>query len=1010
MRLEAGLAWSGLRHRPGSWLLLALGVAVAAALPVIAAGLRTEAMVAAVRTSVDALPAPSRAVLAVTSTDLRDQDLSTTDRTVRGGFAGAGLLDVRQALTFRQLSVGGADFTLGAVTGLDSAVRLNSGTLPTTCTPDRCEVLALAAPDGSTPVTIADFAGAEKDLGLVVTGTGTLTDGRPAGTRLISTDVPLLLGTDPAGISDLSSLDLFGRTTSWFGTLDGAAVAAIGASGFDRILAGISQTVGAAQGPLTITWPSDTVLDASARAAASADRFRILGVAAGVLQLGFCVVVAAGLRRRGQLVGRLLTRRGASWRQILLTTSLQPLPAVLVGLLVGAAAGALLTALRGRGIVADPSAAALDAVDATWPTLVWLGVAAIAITVATVRWPDSAVRPTRLVLDCVAVLAVGLTVLVLTGGAAADGTLTTGAVVLLASATGLVTARLWSPLLALVSRLSRAGTGPVREVAVVAARRRPLLPMVTAGFLAAACCSLMFAGADRAGLQQSARDQAAAQVPLDVRITPSAGVSVPLDALDTTGLVAAAPGAVIRPVVSSSVTAFAGTTLASSVPLVGIDPAVLTEMHEFGPVTGSDDAPAELASRITATGLTPGTPVPAGSSTLVLQVAGANDDITVRVWVATTEGRERGIALQRNGDRLSSALDIAGPLTIRAIEISESDAHLMHRQHGVGEGDSDRALATGDLTFTTVRAGGADLGLSWAGWGSDEADVEAGATGMRVHYQVGDNRVVLTPDFVPRTDLTPIPVLTDPATAARAGGSGEFGVTVNGVAIPVRIVGVLPRLPALGTTYLIADRSAATAILDRTAPGTAAVTQVWIGAPADELAAVQAAIDTSGAAAATVAYRSVVLGAIEQDPVAVRSLDLLVLSGVIALLLALIAAAAAVRADLDESAADHHALELDGLTGGRLRLVLLTRSTITLLLGIPLGVLGGVALTAVALHLLVTGAAGGPVVPPLRLVVPAPVVLVVVGSALVGCALTAGVAALTAFRGRLPRAPEMDLR
>ena len=49
VRTYLGLAWAGVRHRPGSWLLLALGIALATALPIVSAGLRAESSVAAVR-------------------------------------------------------------------------------------------------------------------------------------------------------------------------------------------------------------------------------------------------------------------------------------------------------------------------------------------------------------------------------------------------------------------------------------------------------------------------------------------------------------------------------------------------------------------------------------------------------------------------------------------------------------------------------------------------------------------------------------------------------------------------------------------------------------------------------------------------------------------------------------------------------------------------------------------------------------------------------------------------
>ena len=82
----------------------------------------------------------------------------------------------------------------------------------------------------------------------------------------------------------------------------------------------------------------------------------------------------------------------------------------------------------------------------------------------------------------------------------------------------------------------------------------------------------------------------------------------------------------------------------------------------------------------------------------------------------------------------------------------------------------------------------------------------------------------------------------------------------------------------------------------------------------------------------------------------------------------MVAAATAVRADLAQTAADAYALELDGLATPHLRLISVVRAAFILLTGVPLGVLGGLLLTTVAVRLLVTGPGGAAVEPPLRVV------------------------------------------
>jgi predicted lysophospholipase L1 biosynthesis ABC-type transport system permease subunit len=223
-------------------------------------------------------------------------------------------------------------------------------------------------------------------------------------------------------------------------------------------------------------------------------------------------------------------------------------------------------------------------------------------------------------------------------------------------------------------------------------------------------------------------------------------------------------------------------------------------------------------------------------------------------------------------------------------------------------------------------------------------------------------------------------------------------------------VAVLQRCPGVGKAFVVADRTAVVALLNRSAPGTAAVSQVWINAPGDSLGKVRDLLGSTPASTATVTFRSELEQAIGDDPVATRSILLLGWAGTIALLLAMVAAAAAVRADLEESRTDQLALELDGLTPGRLRRRLLTRAGLVAVVGTPLGIAGGVLLTVIAVRLLVTGPGGGAVIPPLRPVLGALPLLAVVGAAVLGVALASAATALSALREPFPRTIQTDLR
>ena len=72
-----------------------------------------------------------------------------------------------------------------------------------------------------------------------------------------------------------------------------------------------------------------------------------------------------------------------------------------------------------------------------------------------------------------------------------------------------------------------------------------------------------------------------------------------------------------------------------------------------------------------------------------------------------------------------------------------------------------------------------------------------------------------------------------PGDAALA-HDGGLTVSIGGITMPATVAAVLPRMPTAAARFLVADRDAVAALVDRVAPGTDPVTQVWIGAPDDD--------------------------------------------------------------------------------------------------------------------------------------------------------------------------------
>lgn len=1018
-----GLAWAGVRHRPGPWLLLALGLALAAVMPLAAEGLQERAAVGAVQQAVAAVPEPARGVLAVTSRDLRGPELTSVSDQVAGGLEKAGLPAPTRALAFRSLSLQGTDATFAALGHLPDHVTLASGRLPATCSPTACEVVAVsstgAAGPGATNLPAPDLAAPARSLGLIVTGTATLHEPRLVGLGLVAPGQPLLVGSDPAAMADLASLTAYGRNLAWFSPLDAAAVTTRGPSAFSAALDQVATDANLVAGPLNVTWPATVVLDAAARASGSAGRFTVLGIGAGSLQLGFCLVLAAARRPAQRQHDTLLGRRGARPSQVLAMATLQAAFAVGVGLVVGTATGLAVVVALTRQLVPDPAGSALHALASAWPAVLGLAAAAVLGSVVLAAGPGLRPGTIRVALAVAVLLAGALATLALVRPTPDPrAPLPVAALVGLTLAAGLVGALLWSPVVSALDRLGHGrvrtpgGGSPLRGMALLAARR-PLLPSVTAGFLAAALATAFLAGAWSASTQRSAQDQAAALVPLDVAVSPSTQVQLPATVVDRTRLTAVAPDVLVAPVTSTVVTAFAGSGGAAALPLTGVDPDVLPLVHRWSAVTGSGTSAVAVADLLrTPTAQAPAPVVPAGTRRLVLEVRGLDVDVTLGVWVAGPDGQERQVRLTQRGDSAYADLGAGPALAVRALEIGESSDHLTHRQHAIGEGSTDRQLPSGTLQLGAVHADGAVVPWSWTGWGSDAVTVGPTGTdgsGLRARYRILDARAVLLPSWVPVGQRPVIPVAVDAVTAARAGTRGTFGITVNQTTQPVRVVAVLPRMPTLPSRFALADRSAVAALVDRTAPGTGPVAQVWVAAPPASRAAVRAEL-TASSSAATLRYRDDLARGFASDPVTTGFVALLGAAGLVAFLLGLVAVVGGVRGEVEQSGADLFALEVDGVGPAALRRVLLTRAALVLAVGLPVGLLAGAGLAAAATRLLGTGPDGRPLTPPPHVVLASAPTALVLLAAVVGTFLATGLTASASLREPVLAAPELDLR
>ncbi len=1016
MGVVTSLAGAQLRHRPGRWALLAVGVALALTLPVIAAGTGTVVSADTLRRTVGTLDPGSRGILVTDNRSIYDRGPTVAlDAVITKQLGRISSNPVRKEVVFRQLTSAGSTFFLAGADHLSTAVRLESGRMPRSCTPARCEVVLVGDTDA------AAMTKAAAKIGVVVVGQARRTDPLVVGGSFDTGRVPLLLSSDPDELALLNTLQLFSRTYGWVVALDVERVLALGVPAYVHLSTEALNVI-AAQGLGIGTDPPDEALaTANQRADLSSRRFDLLGGSTAVLLLGFAVVAAIGLRREHVILVAVLRRRGAQWPTITRLTFLEAAFACVLGAIAGAALGAaavVAIAQHANLPVGRTVGHALTA--ATGGALLLVGLA-ISLTVAVLLWPDTERRTAWRSLDLAAIVALGTAVLLTSRGAVATGELSTRSdpllvalPVLAAVTAGLVAARIWLPAARLAERVipRRSVAG---RIALLGAVRRPLRAVATTAFLTAAIASVVFAGAYRSTLLQGSADQAAYAVPLDATLRSSAGVPNPLALTSPAQLAAIAPGVHAFGVVRSSGVVRTGVGDSVGLPVLGLDPASLEEVRRWSRTTGSDRSPASVAKSLQATGAPATAPaLPAGTKVVSLAVSGQLADTDVDLWLSTSDGRETAVSLKRNraGDTLAGQVpDVGGgPLRVVALTIRETVDYATYHQHAIGEGNTDQPDLAGTFLVSSVTADGKPVTWDWSGWGSGLASATQKPGGLAVAYRISGPLVVVQPAYRASTAADPLPVVVDPETA-RSATNGVLTLTLGSANVSARVVGVLPRFPTTTGRFVLAGQPALSHVLDGQQPGTGAVGELWASADNSKAAnALTLALAGKPYSDATVVERTPIAHQLAGDPVSRGSSLLLALAAVLALLVAAAAVVLLVSGDRRDDAGELHAWESDGVRPATLRRMLLIRALSVVAVAVPVGLAAGLVLAHVGANVVAVDASGSTPEPPLHVQVGP---LWSSGLLVLGLGIAVGLAALVAglaLRERLPVPPDVELR
>ncbi|HEY7010284.1 MAG TPA: ABC transporter permease, partial [Jatrophihabitantaceae bacterium] len=562
---------------------------------------------------------------------------------------------------------------------------------------------------------------------------------------------------------------------------------------------------------------------------------------------------------------------------------------------------------------------------------------------------------------------------------------------------GVLTFRAAGVVLQGAERVAR--SGPVLpRLALVNLARSPGVPALVIAFIAVATGLGGFALGYRSTLIRSAADQAADRVPLDAVVSPGPDFRTPLEVAPLQRWQALASGAVLPIRRTDANYASGGETL--TVPALGIPADGLTRIHGWRESDGSAPLPV-LARR-----LEPADPVrvagpvlPAGTKWLSLRASSQGLAVGVTADLRDPRGAIRQVAFGAAGAGVASlrASVPRGRWELEALELNEPTGLAITNGHQNGENpaaatQSSARVALGPLL--ALQASGRSLMHvpvgAWRGVGAATTNAPGGGgTVAMISFATSGTPGVLRP--AQPTDTKPVPVLADRQTAASAGPGGRIALTVDGLPVTARVVGVLNRFPTLpsgSAGFVIADETTLAAALDAQLPGQGRADELWISTR--DPARLRAALESGALTQLDSSFRADIDRQLQDAPVAHGVLGTLIAATALSVLLAVAGFVTTllggtrderVESDLDEQGVSPHGIRAEL----RVRLALVS----------VLGVIAGLGIAALLTRLAVASVrAAGTVANPRP-----PVVTVVPWAAL--AAWGAGVFAVLALAGWL---------
>ena len=995
--------------RPTRGLVTGLGIAVAVAALFVTTASPVIAGDATLRRTLAELSPGARSITVAVSVNTKTpEELHQIDQQVRDGLHGPGVGKPQAEVEYRALAAAdGTIFRLAGVDQLADVVTVTEGRLPQSCTPTRCEVLVIGTKSSVTP---------PPDLDLDIVGRAVLDD--PAilsGSFSPGANEVIVLGDGGDAVGAVQPLELIGRSLGWVAPIDPATVRITDIS---SILAAAARTANSfAEGGGTVDVPREALVDARARADTASNRVALAAAQGVILVVAFALLAAAGARRQHGAARELLRRRGANRSTVNVFTVCEALWPVLIGLVIGVPAGLGLTAMLAHSWHFDAGDLVVEiARDAVGRVL--LG--AMVVLVATAAIMASAPAPGARVarpwwrprpIDALGLGALGTAALALNRGSATPSSLVAKGDPLLAVLpllAGLVAAwvaiRFVPPVVVGLARML-GRRAPLARTALGEVARRPTVPLLTAGFLAATTTLGLFSLGYRSTLANGDHDQAAFAVPLDVTLTEGAALVRPSALQPSGGWASIAAGTTATEVLSRGVTVHSRQLTNDTVTVLGLEPSALHDLRvwrrDYGP------PPSELAAKITPAAPPPdlGTPLPESVRKVVLHGSGDLRITDITLVLQRRDGtwhEANAIYDAQAPDQLEARVDPDdGGGRLIGFRMGQPGTDSAKIEHHLGEGNSSAAFFTATVSFDKVDAIGAggattDIGIDWAGLKSDGATVTHQPGGLKVDLKLQGSTALVLPSSA--VALNGMEAIVDPTTAAAA-ENGNVVIDVPGpMRMTMRVAAVATQFPGAPDRFIIVDRGQLKRAFDLLNPGFGTATEVWLAVPKDHEAQLSSALRQAPYDQLVMSRRSSIEATLHTNPLSRFTLGLFAVAGLVAALLAIAATHLATQSDAAEQAPLHRALAAEGVPPRSLSRMVRIASSAIAVAAILIGVIGALVLLRTVTGVIAVTATSTVPEPPLLPSVPALQVLIAIVGIAVPCLLAAALAARAARR------------